>query len=309
MFLDSLEVHHLRFTCTPWDEVRFGPQAGAQIRGALWDALTRLIGDTVLLERLLALETPDAARGNNPSRPFAIRPPLAERPEADRIYRKDEAFSFGINLFGTVIDLFPYMVQAVYRIGQGGIGYGRGAFKLDAVTAENPLTGQTQTLLDGGHVTGMPDIPVTAGYVAAFAHARNTESVTLRFITPTQLAGPNKQLLSMPDFAYLIPRLLERAQSIAENYAPVATPQPQWRDLYLDLRERAKSVQATRCDTRWINVRSGSRRAGTDKKISGFVGDVTFSGILAPFMPWLVWGQSLQVGKNTVKGDGWYVLV
>jgi hypothetical protein len=26
----------------------------------------------------------------------------------------------------------------------------------------------------------------------------------------------------------------------------------------------------------------------------------------SPFWPWLVWGQFVHVGKDAVKGNGWY---
>jgi len=308
MFLQGLEVHHLTFTCRPLHEVHFGPQAGAQLRGALWDVLRPLIGDMALLQRLMNLETPDAARGSNPARPFSIRPPIEDRPEAERLYTADETFSFGISIFGTVIDLFPYIVQGIDHMGKTGVGYGRGKFTLEAVEATNPLTRQQQPLLEKRKITGLPAIPVTAEQVAAAAHAHSMDAVTLQFITPTQLTGAHKRLLSQPDFAYLIPRLIERCQSIAENYAPVSTPQSAWRDEHLRLRDLAASVQPGTHSTRWVNVRSGSRRANSGKKISGFVGQATFNGPLNPFMSWLIWGQSVQVGKNTVKGCGWYAI-
>lgn len=305
----SLDVHHLWFTCTAQTTVHFGPQAGAQLRGALWDTLQPIIGDTDLLERLMALETPDAARGNNPARPFSIRPPLTDDPAADRLYRPGESFQFGISLFGTVIDLFPYVVQAVYHMGSVGVGYGRGQFSLDDVQATNPLTTATQPLLSGGRITGLPAVPVTAEQVTEYSRTLPHDRIRLHFITPTQLRGRDKRLLSKPVFDRLIARLLERCQTIAENYGTEVAPQADWRDLYLDLTTRATRVKMSDHDTRWVTVRSGSRRTNTGKKISGFTGYVTYAGDLADFLPWLVWGQSLQVGKNTVKGDGWYRVV
>lgn len=308
MFLDHLEVHHLWFTCTARTEVRFGPQAGAQIRGALWEALQPIIGDTDLLRKFMLLTTPDGARGRTPPRPFSIRPPIEENPGADRSYPPNTQFTFGMSLFGTVIELFPYIVQAVYHIGQQGVGYGRGQFVLDGVEAVNPLTGMRQPLLEKRQITALPAVPVNAEHVAAYGNALPVDDISLNFMTPTQLRGRNKTLLSVPEFDVLIARMIERSQLIAENYALVSTPQTEWRNLHLQLKEQAQAIHMTRCDTRWINVRSGSRRANVGKKISGFVGKVTYSGPLAPFMTWLVWGQLLQVGKNTVKGNGWYVI-
>jgi hypothetical protein len=309
MWLESLEVHHLWFTCTARTTIHLGPQAGAQLRGALWEALQTTISDTDLLERAMSLETPGGVRGSNPARPFAIRPPMGDDPGADRVYTPSTTFSFGISLFGEMAALFPYVVQAVDQMGQLGVGYGRGQFYLDAVEARNPLTEASQALMAERRVIALPSIPVTAEQVAANTQSRSQEQVRLCFITPTQLTGANKRLLSKPEFDRLVARLVERAQMMAENYTSISTPREQWRNLHLQLAETAQQVEMADCDTRWVRVRSGSRRSNQGKKISGFVGEVTYCGALTPFLPWLIWGQSLQVGKNTVKGDGWYTLV
>lgn len=309
MFLESLEVHHLWFTCQPETSVHFGPQAGAQIRGALWQTLQPLLSGTEFLDLLMALETPTAARGSNPARPFSVRPPVAGDPASDRRYGRGEAFCFGVSLFGSVIELFPYIVQAVHRMGLAGVGYNRGLFALVNVEVANPLTGQRESLLAEGRITGLPTLPVTADHVTAYAQALPQDRLTLRFITPTQLSGKGGKLLSHPAFDCLIARLIERVQMIADNYTAVATPPSAWRELHLNLVAQAEFVQTVAQNTRWVNVRTGSRRTNTGKKISGFVGDVTYSGPLEPFLTWIIWGQSLQVGKNTVKGDGWYELV
>jgi CRISPR/Cas system endoribonuclease Cas6 (RAMP superfamily) len=40
--------------------------------------------------------------------------------------------------------------------------------------------------------------------------------------------------------------------------------------------------------------------------LSGFVGEVSFEGDLAPFVPYLKLGEYVHVGKNAVFGNGWY---
>lgn len=308
MLLDTLEVHHLTFHCVARTNVHFGSQAGAQLRGALWEALQDSISDTELLQRFITLENPTATRGRNPARPFAIRPPLQHTAAGDRQYNTGTRFSFGMTIFGTMLDLFPYMALGVYDIGRIGVGYGRGQFVLEGVEAVNPLTGETQTLLENQRVVGFPSIPVTAQAVMDYAHTLPTDAIRLNFVTPTQLKAEGK-LLSSPAFGALIPRIIERAQLIAENYTISTVDRDRWRDEHLRLSDHAKTVIALDDDTRWIDVRSGSRRANSAKKISGFVGGVAYHGDLRLFLRWLIWGQSLQVGKNVVKGNGWYQLV
>ena len=42
--------------------------------------------------------------------------------------------------------------------------------------------------------------------------------------------------------------------------------------------------------------------------VGGLVGQDTLAGELAPLRELLVWGSLIHVGKNAVKGDGWYTI-
>ena len=59
---------------------------------------------------------------------------------------------------------------------------------------------------------------------------------------------------------------------------------------------------------RWVDVVSYSSRTRTRTPIGGLVGQVTLVGDLAPLRELLVWGSLIHVGKNAVKGDGWYTI-
>jgi hypothetical protein len=115
--------------------------------------------------------------------------------------------------------------------------------------------------------------------------------------------------MTQPSFDALIARLLERCQAVEAHYASAPTEQLVWRERYLDLTEKAREVRPIATQTRWVTALSGSRRTGSRNAISGFVGEATFVGDLAPFRKWLLWGHSLHVGKNTVKGNGWYEIL
>src|SRR5687768_16863705 len=94
----DLNVLHLQFSLRAESAIHLGPQAGGQIRGALWAALRQFAcTDPVIYNhaehsqycpmcRLVALETDQGTRGMNPPRPFAVRPPLAVHPTQNRVY-------------------------------------------------------------------------------------------------------------------------------------------------------------------------------------------------------------------------------
>ncbi len=80
----GLKVHHFRFTAEAQTPVELGPQAGGQLRGALYDALRRQscaapggVHDPGQAEwcpvcRLMAREDGQAARGKDVPRAFAM---------------------------------------------------------------------------------------------------------------------------------------------------------------------------------------------------------------------------------------------
>jgi hypothetical protein len=254
-----------------------------------------------------------SARGVNPARPFAIQPPLTASTGHDHIFAPGESFVFGISLFGDAADLFPYVCQAVHRIGKIGVGYGRGQFVIRDIQAVNPLTGQKMSLIKehsgtSGHRISGPGLPVTTASIEQAIQAHTTGNLFMRFLTPTQLTH-QKQTLSRPDFVSLIARLLERCQSLEQHYTSNPTHHLIWRDRHLKLTEAALQVKLIENRTHWVNVYSGSRRSNRRNSIGGFIGEVGFEGDMTVFLPWLFWGQSLHVGKNAVKGNGWYEIL
>ncbi len=316
----NLIVHHLRFHLRALTLIHLGPQAGAQIRGAFWAALRQFACAAPFSDsdpahsqhcpmcHLMALETMSSARGANPPRPFAIRPPLPPRPGADCTFMPGNTLVVGLNLYGDAVELFPYVVQAFYRMGNIGLGYGRGRFVLEQVEAVDPLRGETAALLRNGRFTPMPGLPVTPDHVRRAAEQLPSDRLGVRFLTPAQITQQGKSLVR-PALDGIVGRLLERCQAMEQHYTASHEPQAVWRDRHLWLTEQARRVHLVEDCTRWISAESGSRRTGTRNTISGFVGEAWYEGDLADLREWLVWGQSLHVGKNAVKGNGWYELL
>jgi len=314
----DLSVYHIIFTAEAQTPLHLGAQAGAQLRGTLWKGLQEVActdPSQATLPRharhcpacyLMALEQ-GSARGKNPPRPFTIRPPLAVRAEEDRQYKLGERFQIGMVLVGDALALFPYLVHGLREAGRRGVGYGRGLFSLEDICSEDPLKNERRSLLHQGQVS-MPTLAVDNSLIRAHTEALPDDFVQLRFLTPTQIMHKGT-LLQYPEFAPIIARILERVQALVLHYTVDATSQRQWQSLHEVLMKSAERVRCVQDNTRWVEVRSGSRRNNYVHDISGFVGEVRYEGDLRPFLPWLLWGQSLHVGKNAVKGNGWYELV
>jgi len=315
--MNGVFIHHLRFDLRAREIVSFGPQPGSALRGALYNALSRQYcpdQDAAHLPghrsacpvcRLLAAEDPDGQRGHDLPRPLTIEPPTA-----DLCVESGQGWQFGLSLIGQgATETFPHLIRAVQAMGQEGVGHGRGRFELVGVEACNPLSREQVSLLDGRRVE-LPAIPVTADQVKAAASALPGDRLALRLITPLRI-GEDKRLCRQPALAIFIRRLLERCQAIATHYGsdPAAQDRAPWRELSLRLSETAASARLSTDQTRWLDIQSGSWRTGQATPIGGLVGTAVWEGNLQEMLPWVTWGQSLHVGKDTVKGNGWYAIV
>lgn len=295
------------FDCTIHSEeaFNFGPTPGSSLRGALYGALTTMYDthqqprdrDDLLTNPvgwLLSLEDEEASGGKDVPRPFAIRPPLDDN-------TRDT--TFGLAFYGKATKTVPVVLTALPLMGQHGIGRGRQPFTVEAIHAVDPLSGHKTTIVDqdGQTAESLPRPPGNAAY-EQHAAALPTDALTVHFLTPTRIVQGGS-LVHKPHFRAWFHRLIGRVRTISELY----TDDPVWVP-FKDLLAQADAVKIVDDQTRWVEGWSGSRRDGRVKPLGGFTGTVTYRGDLGPLLPYVLLGQALQVGKNTVKGGGWYAM-
>lgn len=315
----TLTTYHLAFTATVVTPVELDDQAGSAIRGALVGALwarfcANQAAPTCAACSLLqvcpvaALVAPMRADGETGGaqrpRPYVVQPPPGRR------YAPGESITFGLTLIGQAALLFPYVVLSAQALEQAGLGRPlaanggrRGQLRLAQIDAVHPLTGARQSLYTTGSAqVQAPGLPVTAADVAAYAAALPCDRLTLHLRTPLRLIEQErlvKQLALRP----FLQRLAWRLDELAHAYGG-ETPA-------LDvgtLLAQADQVQVVDDQTRWVDVVSYSARTRGRTPIGGLVGQATLAGDLAPLRELLVWGSLIHVGKNAVKGDGWYTI-
>ncbi len=331
----SLTLTHLRFTVEALTPVRLsGYNAGSQLRGALGNVMRRAYCAAYPPSPQRGDVSPEAKRSGeglgvrgDPAhtatcpvcwllaanehpgeerRGYALVPPL-NPPDC---YAPGERFSFGLTLFGNALGSLPYFVLAVPEMGRMGVGAGRGQFALRQVWAANPLSGESQPVLaEGESLVYTPTLMISAERVLEVAaQLVGRGRLSLNFLTPMRLVEDG-QLSKTPDFGVFFARLLKRLDELNEQFAD-GERRPL--DEVNALHGFADRVRLIETQTRWVEVWSGSSRTGKETPLSGFVGLATYSAppeVWAPLLPWLIWGQGTQVGKDVVKGNGWYELV
>lgn len=310
----DIAIYPVRFICETVTPIHLGVQSGAQFRGALWEVLQSFACTDPKAQKnpghawhcpmcfVLSLETP-GARGINPARPLVVRPPLPVRAGDDCVFMAGDIFRVELVLIGEAVRVFPYLFQAMRQIGQKGVGYGRGRYQVNRVQLVNPLSGTCVDLWHGARVR-MPEQPVTMTEVTRHANTLNPEQLWLRFLTMTQLTHEHRTLIR-PQMDALIMRILERLQSLEDHYGQPVSHEV-WKERHETLAQVAIQSRIRRDETRWLRAKSGSRRANRMQDISGFVGSAWVEGDLRPLREWLVWASLINVGKNAIKGNGWF---
>jgi CRISPR-associated endoribonuclease Cas6 len=227
-----------------------------------------------------------------------------------RRYGPGETLQFGITLFGSIVQLLPYLMLSINMLEAAGLGqrlsenHGqRGRFHIMLVENYNPVTAERRTLYEKGQqLFQVPTISVTEQDICKRAEQLPDDRVTLTFLTPTRIVQ-REHLLRRALFAPIMHRLLERLMALENAYGEGAsmTMEELWA-----LVEQAEQIECIEDCTRWSDVKSYSNRQRRFTPIGGLVGKATFAGNLAQFREYLLWGELIHIGKSCVKGDGWY---
>ncbi len=312
--MEHFIAHRLSFTCEAMTAVSLPRQNGSALRGAFFSALRRDFCLNNKLDSCLRCPTAEVcpiclliatvdrenSRGAEVPRPFALEPIIAEKMQ----FEPGETFSFSITLFGRTLQLFPYILLAVQRMGEIGIGNrstAPGRFQLQESKAVNPFTGTQKSIYSKEtQIIDIPDNAITHNDVLAHASRLNPDKLELRILTPLRLvvAGSLVQKLT---FRLFMQRLLRRLTDL-QRYFDNQTLELNFPKLL----EHAMDIQITEDNTHWIDLSSYSSRRRTTTPIGGLLGEITLEGRLKEFLPLLVWGEITHVGKDATRGNGWY---
>jgi hypothetical protein len=311
--MHDFTARHFSFLCEAINPIRLGAQPGTAIRGGLYHAMIQMFSPNDPIPNvpldpvraLLAAEDDNNARGRDVPRAFSVEPP----PSYIQIDAK-QRFSFGVSLFGRADSLMPYLFRAVPEMGKAGIGAGRGKFRLIRINETNPLNNSSRVIMQHQRVHE-PFLTITHQRIREEARIRRSDEVTLNFITPMRLIEDGR-LVHKPKLGTLLMRLIDRAQALDEHYSPlpeVSATRERWRMEWERIREIGQQIDEigpTMDATEWVNIESFSRARGRSTPIGGFIGKARWQIHSPEVLIWLLWGQSLHVGKNVAKGDGYF---
>jgi len=126
--------------------------------------------------------------------------------------------------------------------------------------------------------------------------------LTIHFLTPTHLKSDG-QVIREPEFHHIFKRLRDRLNALSTFFGDGP--------LEVDFRalgERSEKIKKVAGQFQWLDRTRTSSKTGQRHELSGFVGEATYEGELEEFLPWLVMGELVHVGKHTAWGNGRFVV-
>jgi CRISPR-associated endoribonuclease Cas6 len=232
--------------------------------------------------------------------PFVITPPLEEK----RGYKEGDTLCFELTLIGKSVDFLPYFIFTFDELGKMGIGRRNGKYKLEEVKSKRDLNVEEVFYSSTDKVLRQSVKPI--GLKEIF-HSSSIHSLvdplTLHFITPTRLKFDGR-LSSTLEFHILIRNLLRRVSLISYFHCG--------EELNLDYKgliDSSKEIKTEKENLSWFDWERYSNRQETRMKMGGFIGSITFEGDFDKFLPLLLLGENIHVGKGTSFGLGKYQIM
>lgn len=314
--LEGLRLARFVFTLRALEEMTLPPYQGSLLRGGLGHALFQTACQ--LGRRSCGLQCPIVHRcayvyifqtqrppqdqvfesTADVSHPFVLLPPL----DGKRHYRVGEELAFSLVLIGRAIDLFPYVVEAIRRMGEAGLGVGRKRCRLEEVESVDGQ-GRHKVLYRAGQDLLDMDFVLVTGKDLQCPDI-SSGCLGLEFLTPARIKQRGQWILP-EDFFTIFKALVSRLSLLYHFHCTDGARVFYHFDA---LKERAKGVRTISRELRWCRRERYTNRQEQKNSIEGFVGRMVFEGDLAEFLPFLLLGEQVHIGKGTVYGCGKYVI-
>jgi hypothetical protein len=296
----------LRFWLVPLEDVLLPKEnKGWVIRGGLGKELNKVSDSTY--NHLFNTKPPEDIdywrKASNIPRLYVISPPL----ETKELYTPQDVITFDLTLIGKGIDYLPYFIFSFYQFARYGVGRKiggkRGRCVLERVDSLNAsdgewskpiFLGRNQTFCNEPHIITTKDL---------LQHCKEFErELILEFMTPTQIIHEEKPVFEQITVEILIKSLWRRIAPLAVYHCGA--------EFDFDARElvqnAVKDLKITQSDLTWHKATRYSKRQDAHIWMDGFIGKLKLEGNLQNYIPLLLVGGLVHIGKYTTFGWGKY---
>ena len=296
------------------DNIKLPAYQGSALRGAFGHALKRAVCTFKVQECTACLlktkcvysytfETPPPADTEVLRLyPFAPHPFVLNISGNGTQNRKPGSpLQFGMTLVGRAIEFLPYFAYGFIQMGQAGIGKGRGRFNVERIAVLNAEGQKAETVFRQDRLSA-PETLLNFEHARKLSAQYGPDKITVKFNTPLRVKYRGR-LHDMPDFHILIRNLLRRVSNLLYFHCGQHTDFD-----FKTLIRKAEAVRMLHSDIRWADQKRYSNRQKKHMLMGGIVGQATYRGDLAEFLPLLVLGTWVNIGKGTGFGLGSYTL-
>lgn len=202
-----------------------------------------------------------------------------------------------ILIIGKAIEYIPYFIYTIKEFGKTGFGKRRIPFDLISVydMYGTPFYAHDEWLNPKKHRI----IDHTSFSTQKEALSQETK-ITVDYLTPCRIKY-NEHLVDSIEFHVLIRSLLRRISELSYFFCGIPIDAD-----YPAIINHSLGVHTTCQNLKWIEINRYSTRQKQRMKLGGVVGTAVYEGDIAPFLPILLWGELLHVGKGTSFGLGEY---
>ncbi|MBD3375872.1 CRISPR system precrRNA processing endoribonuclease RAMP protein Cas6, partial [candidate division KSB1 bacterium] len=309
--LPDLRVLQLKCHLQAREPAKLSLFKGSMLRGALGHALRRTVCVqrqqqecepcmlrpqcvyTRVFETYIEKEPPQFLRGlPTPPRPYII-----DCNDVSRDFAAGDMLEFDMTLVGSAAQYYPYVLFAIDKAAQNGLGKNRSRFKLSvAAWCKNQNGSSEWRRLYDGDSAALVD---RAQLQQVIQSPPLSSPLTLRFVTPTRIKIDNHLTMEFT-FRQLAFHMLRRVLELAWFYQEDAGV-----DWYFQpLLQQADRVRIREKALTWVEQQRHSNRQQSNMKLGGFIGTLQLRGDLKPFSRLFTLAQSVHVGKGAVFGLG-----
>lgn len=216
-------------------------------------------------------------------------------------FRPGEQIEFKLLLIGGAIPYLPYFVHSFEILGRIGIGKRKKEFKLVHVEQVDMKEQVSYQIYNGDtKMLKSVNLFLTGEDLIQRANKINVNRVTIHFETPLRMRYKGR-FTDNPQFHLLIRNAVRRISSCLYFH--------HGKELKMDytrLFAMAEGVHLEKNESHWVDWERYSARQEMKMQLGGIIGQATYEGELNGFIPWLVAGQVLHIGKQTAFGLGKY---
>jgi hypothetical protein len=229
--------------------------------------------------------------------PFVFEPPIDGQTRS-----QGNEIQLGLLLYGDAINYLPYFTYCFERLGQWGLGRNRSRYGLDSVrdvfNDYMPITkGNT------GEIMKKPQTRIWDDYLSRAVEIGTITRCQIELLTPLRVKQGG-QLQNQFNFDLLIRAIIRRWNLLCKYYS-----YEDYKSIELtELLNLAKTIPSGTLNLQWEERKRYSRRQGQRMMMGGMMGIMECEGELESFLPWLLLGEDLHVGKNTSFGLGKYMV-